>query len=127
MEDLTTFITRLENGEDLNLIRCEIADLITHQLQRSRATSHVAALMHLTNAVGSLTLNVNSTRQPTMAGLQVCLMDLEKAIAALDAKSKNYELRGKRAEAITYDLLIEAVRAIRDKASCDASSGSRAA
>jgi hypothetical protein len=127
MISVSSIRRQLEQSCDLNMIRCAIADLIIHQLQHSQAAHNLAALDHLTNAVGTLTLNVDSTRQPTQTGLPLCLRDIEQAIAELDGESDDsYTLLRKRAEAVIYHMLTEAVQVIRDKASCDASDGDRA-
>ncbi|MDQ9171494.1 hypothetical protein Q8A64_13860 [Oxalobacteraceae bacterium R-40] len=119
MECIHSILDQLEQGSNLDDIRCANADLLLVYLKRSKATHNVLARDHLTNAVGTLTLNVNSFQQPTKAGLPLCLADLEKAIAELDDESANgYQLHRKRADAVTYDMLMRAVQAIRDKAIC---------
>lgn len=59
-------------------------------------------------------------RRPNIAGLSLCLLDIERAIEKLDDPvNSTYQLNRKRAEALTYDMLIEAVQRIRDKAASD--------
>jgi hypothetical protein len=127
MDSIKTIFDQLDQNCDLHIVRCAIADLITHHLLRTKSSNNALALAHFTNAVGSLTLNINSSRQPTKAGLSVCLLDLEKAIEAIDHQNGAYDLRVKRAESVTYDMLIEAVCGIRAKALCQTSSNEQAA
>jgi hypothetical protein len=128
MESIRSIHDQLEQGGDLDDIRCAIADLLLVHHKRSKATHNVLALDHLTNAVGTLTLNVNSIRQPTKAGLPLCLVDIEKAMVEFDDDTGNsYQLHRKRADAVTYDMLMGAVQAIRDKAICQPSNDEEAA
>lgn len=87
MQSIDAIRDRLEQGGNLDDIRCAIADLLLAYLERSKTTRNVLALDHLTNADGTLTLNVNSMQQPTKAGLPLCLADIEKAIVELDQDS----------------------------------------
>lgn len=128
MESITAIRAQLAQDGDLNTIRCAISDLIIHHLQRSKASHNVGALDHLTNAVGTLSLNVTTTRQPTTAGLVLCLRDIEKAMEELDnPENDTYQLNRKRAEAVTYDMLTEAVQRIRNQAACDTPNDDQAA
>jgi hypothetical protein len=127
MKSIETIFNELDKNGDLNVIRCDIADLIIQQLERSKTLNNVAALSHLTNAVGTLNLNVHSSRQPSTAGLEICLKDLQKAIETIDRNERRFNLRIKRVEQVTYDMLIEAVRTIREISSCDSANDQHAA
>lgn len=127
MHTVDAILMQLESGCDLNLVRSAIAELALHHLQRSKECNNINALVHFTNAIGSLTLNVNATRQPITAGLHTALMDLELAIAAIESNETRHDLRVKRAKQITHDMLIEAAQRIHGKASSAAATGERAA
>jgi hypothetical protein len=117
MKSIAAIQEQLDQEADLNAIRCDIADLILHYLQISRTSNSPAALDHLTNAVGTLTLNVYAEHQPHKAGLDVCLMDIERAITELNEPNSIYRLLRERVEAVTYTMLAEAVKRIRHRAS----------
>ena len=115
MKIIQSIIAKLEQDADLNVIRCAIADLIIHYSEYSKTMNNLAALDHLINAVGSLTLNINATRQPSALGLKVCMVDIEKAITELSNSTETYQVRARRVEALSFDLLLEAAHAIHKK------------
>jgi hypothetical protein len=107
-------IEALYQGTDLDVIRCAIADLMEQQLQRGYQAHNDAALPFFINALGSLTLNVNSKNQSSSDGLYACLVDLENAIATLDGRElKRTRFHTKSMEQLSYTFLIEALEAIR--------------
>jgi hypothetical protein len=116
-ENLNLIAQKIGKGHDVNLIRCEIADLIKGQIEYCELHRCDAALPHLVNAVGSLSLNINSNRQPNTAGLYTALLDLEKAKRALQCEEIQSTFKIKIHWSITYDMLLETVLAIRDKLS----------
>jgi hypothetical protein len=116
LRSVKTITEDLDNGCDLRLIRYAIADLIEHYLHRGKRTNNMAALPHLINAVGSLTLNVNSKKHTVPVGLYACLHDIEKAIGAFKKDAELFRLSVQSLETITYDFLIETLEAIRQTA-----------
>jgi hypothetical protein len=113
--NLDLILQKIDEGRDLSLIRCEIADLIKEQVELCKLHGCDAALPHLINAVGSLNLNVNSNRQPITVGLYTSLVDIGKANRALQFDEIEPALKISVHWSITYDMLLEMVEAIRDK------------
>jgi hypothetical protein len=114
VESARALIEALYQGTDLDLIRVAIADLMEQQLQRGHLANNDAALPFFINALGSLTINVNSKSRSASDGLYPCLIDLENAIATLDGKEpKRPHLFTKSMEQLSYTFLIEALEAIR--------------
>jgi hypothetical protein len=94
------------------VIRNDIADLMEHYLQRSEHAKE-EALPYLIDALGSLTFNAISTREITPVGLYTCLIDLEKAIATIEANPKQDCINAKGIEHVTYAFLLDALIALR--------------
>jgi hypothetical protein len=113
LKNIKTIIDELNQGGDLSVIRCTIADLIEYYLQHGKDTNNVVALPFFINAVGTLSLNVNSKRCTSPVGLYSCLIYLEKAIAASEGKAKPSCLNTESIEMPTYDFLIAVLAAIR--------------
>lgn len=114
VKSVRAIIESLYQGTDLDVIRSAIADLMEQQLQRGHLANNDAALPFFINALGSLTINVNSKSRSSSDGLYPCLVDLENAIATLDGKaSKRTHLYTKGMEHLSYTFLIEALEAIR--------------
>jgi hypothetical protein len=125
MISVTAIIEMVDNEEDLFVIRSEIVNLIAHYLMRGREAKNTAALPHLINAIGSLTLYGYSPRQPIKIGLYTCLIDLEKAIAAIEDNQIPLPLRINNCEVINYDFLIEALQPLRNDTSSNAINAKR--
>jgi hypothetical protein len=119
MKNVKTIIEELILGSDVRSVRNDVADLMEHYLQRGKRANKDAALPYFINALGSLALNINSTRGITPVGLYTCLTDLDKAIAGLEenvAYDENPQLNNlkiKSIEYVTYDFLIDALIALR--------------
>jgi hypothetical protein len=115
MASIELIAKQLKDGCDINIVRSEICDLLSYHLTRSKVSNNFEALAHFTNAVGSLTLNINLAKE-SKAGLGVCLIDLEKAIAALEQPSEPWLAQARPAELVTYGMLLGAVRVMQAKA-----------
>lgn len=114
VKSVKTIIEELYQSNDICAIRIAIAELMEHHLHRGKDAHNEAALPYFINALGSLTLNVHSSKRASPVGLYPCLIDLENAIATLDGKdSKRFRLYSASVEKIDYDFLIEAIAAIR--------------
>jgi hypothetical protein len=113
MKSVEQIIDDLNLGGDIKLIRNDIADLMEFHLQRGKCNNKEAALLYFINAIGSLTLNANSTRDINPVGLYTCLIDLAKAIHALDENPKINCRSNQSIDHITYEFLIDALIALR--------------
>ncbi|MGZ3237967.1 MAG: hypothetical protein ACXWIN_00370 [Burkholderiaceae bacterium] len=112
MKNIKEIVDELNLGNDVCLIRNDIADLMEHYLQRGERVKDVA-LPYFINAIRSLTLNVNSTKEITPVGLYTCLIDLEKAITASEMNPKQDRINVTSLEHVTYGFLIDALIALR--------------
>jgi hypothetical protein len=113
MKSVKQIIDDLNLGNDINLIRNDIADLIEFHLQRGKRDNKEGALLYFINALGSLTLNANSTSAINPVGIYTCLIDLAKAIHALDENPKINRRNIQSIDHITYEFLIDALIALR--------------
>jgi len=119
MKNVETIINELNLGNDVRLIRNDIADLIEHYLQSGKSANKDAALPYFVDTIESLALNINSPRDMSPVGLYTCLSDLGKAIAALegiavfDETPKRIRSNLRSIEQITYEFLIDVLVALR--------------
>jgi hypothetical protein len=113
MKSVKQIIDDLNLGNDIDLIRYDIADLMEFHLQRGKRDNKEVALIYFINALGSLALNANSTRDHNPVGLYTCLIDLSKAIDALDENPKINNMNSQNIDDISYEFLIDALIALR--------------
>jgi hypothetical protein len=121
MQAIDSLLSQLDGETDLDEIRAAIADLIKTKIEAKKASLGYWELAHFTNAIGSLSLNVNSPTQPTYAGLRVCLLDLKKAISPEVRMPSEYDAIRKLADPISPDLLIESLSLVCQKISAQVS------
>ncbi len=113
MRDIATLLQLIDHHGDLTEIRTGIADLIAHHLEAKRHALGYWQTAHFTNAIGSLSVNVHSPRQPTRLCLKSCLADLAKAIDMIDDNDAAFTPRKQSAKALTYEQLLHAIEALR--------------
>jgi hypothetical protein len=114
VKSVKAILESLYKGSDLYAIRIAIVDLMAQQLKRGSDANNEEALPYFINALGSLTLNIDSKKGASPSGLYPCLIDLENAIAILDgARAKHTRQYIKSIEQLNYKFLIEALDAIR--------------
>jgi hypothetical protein len=117
MHTVKTIAEMMDNNEDLFVIRAAIVELISYYTQRGREAKNTSALPHLINAMGSLTLYGYAPRQPIKIGFFTCLIDLEKAIVAINENRDAEPLRINTTDVVTYDFLIDALQPLRNESS----------
>jgi hypothetical protein len=71
---------QLDDVRHLHAIRAAIIRTIRRQLQYRRGALDAWETVHFTNAIRALSSNIHSREQPTMAGLHLCLVDIEEAL-----------------------------------------------
>lgn len=113
MRDIATLLQQIDQHGDLTEIRTGIADLIAHHLEANRDALGYWQTAHFTNAIGSLSVNVHSPRQPTRLCLKSCLSDLEKAINTPDDADATFTPRKQSTKALTHEQLLQAIEALR--------------
>lgn len=112
MDQIQSLIARVDQRDNLGDIRLEIIDVITHYLEQNKASLGYWELTHLTNALGSLSMNISASRQPTYGGLRLCLFDVEKAITAHTVERSEYDATRRMATPISPDMLMQTLMSL---------------
>lgn len=113
MQEVDAILKRLNDQGDLGEIRLDIADLIADRLNQVRGSLGYWEKAHFANAIASLSRNINSRHQPTTSWLRHCLVNLEKALVPADQWNENYTPKNAELDAITFELLAEALDMVR--------------
>lgn len=113
MSEIDAILSLIDDNADLTEIRLRIADEIIRQLRGKRHALGYWEIAHFTNAIGSLSINLNAPAQPTAAWLKTCVIDLEKAMLPPDARDDAYIPRARTAEPLNYEQLMQAIQTVR--------------
>jgi hypothetical protein len=105
----------LDDVSKLGDIRSSIIRTIRRQLQYRHGALDEWEIVHFTNAITSLALNVDSLQQPTAAWLRLCLVDLETALLLPTDRIGPCQVRNPCSKFPSHDELISALDKIVDK------------
>jgi hypothetical protein len=97
---------------DLASIRCEIIELLYIGLTAKEHSMDDWEKTHFSNAIGALSLNIHSPRQPTYSWLRLCLVDLERALAPAHLRIANYQSPDASMRDVKCELLMAAVESL---------------
>jgi hypothetical protein len=115
MHTVDSILQQLDEGRDIKEIRAAITDLIEHHLQTLKGSFGYWKKTHFANAITALARNIHSSHQPTTAWLQLCLVNVEKALVPANQRNEDYPPLDKLLEAITHEQLIEEINSLRQK------------
>jgi hypothetical protein len=110
MEETDMLFARLDQNENVDAIRIDIANLIVKYLGEKRDTFGYWEKAHFANAIASLAQNVFSSHQPTTAWLRASLVNVEKALVPPDQRNESYTRRDNQLDALTFDQLVDDIR-----------------
>ena len=104
---------RLDTDTNVDGIRRDIADLIAKYLIRSKETFDYWTKAHLTYAIAWLAVNVNVDRpRDSTSWLRLCLVNACKSQVPSNERSDDYTVRDKKIEALTFEQLMDDIRAL---------------
>lgn len=94
-------------------IRRAIVTLLLDHLHSIQATPGLWAKASIANAIAALGMNIHSLEPPTVAWLQVCIADLEKAFE-YDQPGVSYTLRERHLDAVTIEELLTTLQSLKE-------------
>src|SRR4051812_15531777 len=102
----------LGDATEIPYLRRAIADLILDQLRELQKFPMHWDKSHFANAVAALGMNIHSLQQPTEAWLRLSLVDLQKAIRAIQPHAP-YPDKNRHLNTVTLEELITIVESLR--------------
>ena len=115
MDKFINWCLRISETQIDDALRIEIADKILELLMQKKDSMSAVDELLLGQAITGLAINVNSTYQPTDAGLQDCLGALRKVMAprpeSIDADSQGDCAGG----FLSHEVLVAVVERIKTK------------
>ena len=110
MEEIDKLFERIDQGQNVDQIRIDIADLIGKSLYSMCDSFGYWEKVHMANAIGLLAWNINASLQHPSANatfwLRLSLVNGEKAFVPHDQRSENGTHVNGRLDAITFDQLL---------------------
>lgn len=113
MPSIDSIIQQLNDNHDIKQIRGAIAELIECHLVGLKDSLGYWEKAHLAHAIAALGQNIHLRHQPTSAWLQLCLIDIEKALIPANQRNESYAVQDGMLDALTYEQLIDAISALR--------------
>jgi len=110
MDEIDILFMRLDQDQNIDDVRLDIADLIAKCLNEKRDNFGYWEKAHIANAIALLAQNVFSSRQPTTAWLRASLVNLDKALVPPDQRSETYTRRDNQLDSLTFEQLIDDIR-----------------
>ena len=110
LQEIDRLFERLDQNQNIDQIRLDIADLIAKCLNKKRDTFGYWEKAHMANAIAFLALNVASSSQSTTSWLRASLVNIEKAFVLKDQRSESYTRKDNRLDLLTFDQLLDDIR-----------------
>jgi hypothetical protein len=97
---------------DLKSVRAQIVEMMVAALELHRHALDDWRKTHFSNAIGALSLNIHSLRQPTSSWLRLCLSDLIKAVISAEHRDRGYRTEDPSMRDVSYEQLLSALDSI---------------
>ena len=110
MEEIDILFARLDQDQNIDQIRLDIADLIWKCLINKRDTFGYWEKVHLANAIGLLARNVLFLRQSSTFLLRLSLINVKMALVPPEQRSEGLAGRDDKLDSLTFDQLVDDVR-----------------
>jgi hypothetical protein len=108
--EIDALFARLDQKQDIDQVRLEIAELITKILTDNRDNLGCWEKEHLVYAIALFAQNVNSTHPHTTAWLKASLINIEKALVPPEQRSESCTSRGVEFNSFTFAQLNDYIR-----------------
>lgn len=112
MEEVRALYERIADGDKVDLIRLDIADLIAKCLAEKRETLGYWEKGQFAYAIAALARNTYSGNRESAVWLRLCLVCIEKAYVPPDKRADDPEERNEHIDALTYEQLAVEVRTL---------------
>jgi hypothetical protein len=114
--DAEKFLLRqLDDLDNLPAVCATLVELIRQKLDFLQHSLGEWEKIHLANAIGALSLNLDAKEQPTTDWLRLCLSHLAKIFSPPAERNEASSDRAKDAEDINYHKLKQATEAVARK------------
>ena len=110
MEEIDILFARLDQDQNIDQIRLDIADLIWKCLINKRDTFGYWEKVHLANAIGLLARNVLFLRQSSTFLLRLSLINVKMALVPPAQGSEGLAGSDDKLDSLTFDQLVDDVR-----------------
>ncbi len=117
MEELDTLAQRIINGDKVDLIRLDIADLIAQRLKEVRETLGYWEKEQFAHAIAALASNIHAGDRETTVWLRLCLVCIDKANVPPDMRSEELKVKNEFMDGLTYDQLALEIQTLGGRAS----------
>lgn len=97
---------------DVASIRTNILKILRQNLKMRKNTLDGWEKTYFSNAIAALALNIHAAKQPSYMWLQLCLADLEKALAPTESRNPGFQVRDSSIQDAKYEHLIDAVKSL---------------
>jgi predicted nucleic acid-binding protein len=114
MQDIDSFLQKLQENGDVNKIRNELAELFIHLLESVKESLGYWEKFHFSNAIRMLRANISLINQPRTLWLRAFIKSLDNAFIPAAERNENYMPRDKEIDSLTYEQLMEAIESIRN-------------
>lgn len=110
MIDTSPLFELINQNENTDKLRLEIANAISLGLSHFRDNFGYWEKLHFAHAIAALAWNIRSNQQSSTSWLRLCVVSLDLAFTQKDKRSEHYIPRIDQIETITFDDLVADVR-----------------